>query len=286
LRRSRAPREVHLAFRAKATAKDAIRMKRLVRVAARRLREYISGVSVATPHVAGPTPEALIEAATFLFRQFDAPTFERFRLEFLTNDVFFDLLNHRFLEHRKRRHPLGSDTGYVGKFEYLYLVVRAMRPNLVVETGVFDGISSSVILQALQDANAGKLVSVDLPATNVVAGSTDRMGYSSLPNGCRPGWVIPDYLRSRHELILDDSRTALPSIFETHGYADLFFHDSLHTFDHQYFEYNLAWAHLHEDGILASDDITWNNAFSQFCSERRTRYVQVRGMGAVRKETS
>jgi len=137
-------------------------MKRLVRVAARRLREYISGVSVATPHVAGPTPEALIEAATFLFRQFDAPTFERFRLEFLTNDVFFDLLNHRFLEHRKRRHPLGSDTGYVGKFEYLYLVVRAMRPNLVVETGVFDGISSSVILQALQDANAGKLVSVDL----------------------------------------------------------------------------------------------------------------------------
>jgi len=107
------------------------------------------------------------------------------------------------------------------------MAVRFARPRMVLETGVFDGRSSAVILQALHDNDNGTLVSIDLPATDTIDGSTHRMQDTSLPPGCQPGWAIPDYLRGRHRLELGDSKELLPALFEEYADVDIFLHDSL-----------------------------------------------------------
>lgn len=165
------------------------------------------------------------------------------------------------------------------------MVVRVARPGVIVETGVFDGESSAVILQALSDAGRGQLVSIDLPAGDPIPGSTDRMRETRLPPGMAPGWLIPHSLRSRHRLELGDSRELLPKILSGYPGIDMFFHDSLHTLDHQLFEYRTAWPRLVPGGLLLSDDILWNAAFHRFCRAQRRRYVRVAGgtFGAVRK---
>ena len=47
-----------------------------------------------------------------------------------------------------------------------YVLVRILKPDIVIETGVGAGVSSWTILHALEENNAGKLISIDLPTTN------------------------------------------------------------------------------------------------------------------------
>jgi len=192
---------------------------------------------------------------------------------FHRNQRFATELDARFREFRGR--PASLHLGH----ELLYLLVRACRPSMVFETGVFDGFTSACILLALDENRGGTLVSVDLPAVRPVDDSIDQ----PLPAGCQPGWVIPDYLRGPHELHLGDSRELLPRLLARYPRIDLFFHDSLHTFEHMSFEYQTAWPHLTDGGILASDDILWNTAFPKFCRGKGKRYVRVGAAGAVRK---
>jgi len=56
----------------------------------------------------------------------------------------------------------------------LYIVCRLTTPKIVVETGVEHGISTSFILEALEDNNKGFLYSVDFP-----------------PEGIQSGWIVP-----------------------------------------------------------------------------------------------
>jgi Methyltransferase domain len=146
----------------------------------------------------------------------------------------------------------------------LYGLVRALRPEHVVETGVATGVSTSFIAAALVENGAGRLYSIDLPPR----ADTDRRhadGSSSPAQG--PGWGIPAEIRSairgRHELILEDVRTALPSLLARLPRVDLFLHDDLHTPDHMLWEYRLVWPHLRTGGVLASDDI--NFGWIRFC---------------------
>jgi predicted O-methyltransferase YrrM len=157
------------------------------------------------------------------------------------------------------------------------------QPSLIIETGVFDGKSSALILQALFDNDHGFLVSIDLPATTIIHMSTNKMLSGMLPEGCQPGWLIPDYLRKRHQLLLGDSGELLPSVLEEHPHVDIFLHHSLHTFDHMYWEYKTVWPHLTKGGILLSDDIFWNRAFHVFCRERRRKYFCLKNFGGVIK---
>jgi len=198
-------------------------------------------------------------------------------LAFLSNNTFFSELNTLYVEKRHRRADCRD------KKAFLYLAVRYARPRTIVETGVFDGISSAVVLQALSDNGGGMLISIDLPAVETINMSTDKMRETALPPGCRPGWAIPAYLREHHRLVLGDSRTILPSLLEEQPQIDVFFHDSLHSYKHQLFEYTTAWPKLCEGGLLLSDDIFWSAAFHKFCKQMKKRYVWSDNLGAVRK---
>ena len=137
---------------------------------------------------------------------------------------------------------------------FLYLLVRSLKPEIFVETGVSAGESSTFILQAMHDNNFGKLHSVDLPRATVEKGLT-----TIIPQDKSSGWLIPENLKGRWELHLGKSEEILPKLFSKLQKIDIFFHDSLHTYDHMMFEYEACWDYLKENGVLFSDDIVVMN---------------------------
>ena len=167
--------------------------------------------------------------------------------------------------------------------ELLYVYVRIARPETIVMTGVFDGVTDAAILRAMQRNDHGKLVAIDLPAVNSIAYSTEAMIDAVLPPGLPPGWVVPDDLRSRYDLRLGDSRELLPGAFNEYREVDAFIHDSLHTYDHQMFEYELAWPHVRDGGLLLSDDVLMNMAFWHFVRKVDRPYALLSGFGLMRK---
>src|SRR5437588_6098787 len=147
----------------------------------------------------------------------------------------------------------------------------------------FNGQSTSFILLGLRENQYGELISIDLPATESVPWSTDGMRESNLPLGRQPGWLIPEALRQRHRLLLGDARDLLPRVCGDCSQIELFIHDSLHTYDHMYFEFETAWTSISHGGLLMSDDIMANAAFHKFCQRVRRNYVVVDDFGAARK---
>jgi len=166
----------------------------------------------------------------------------------------------------------------VGLAPYLYVVVRALKPSIVVETGVGPGMSSSFILRALAMNGFGTLYSIDLPNYDleIYKGMGIRPSLY-VPEGLSIGWLVPPWLRAMWGLVLGDTRIELPRLLRNLGSIDMFLHDSLHTYQHMLFEYMAAYRHLRYGGLLLSDDVGWNTAFGDFCHHRNLRYIVIRG---------
>jgi predicted O-methyltransferase YrrM len=158
----------------------------------------------------------------------------------------------------------------------LYFLVRLWKPAVIVETGVASGISSAFILSALRKNRGGLLVSIDLPNINPQA---------RIPEDQRSGWIVPDALRSAWDLSIGDSRILLPQLLQSCGTIDMFLHDSLHTYEHMMWEYKMAWPALSEGGLLLSDDIAFNRAFSDFCDDIGAAALLRYGLGIAIKQT-
>ena len=227
--------------------------------------------------VFAPQNLCLSELATALFPAISRPAILLLESELLEDQEFHLAVNQRMLERR------GRQAMWNAWRKFLYIAVRLLKPQAVLETGVFDGLSSAAILLGLHKNEEGHLTSIDLPAYATIEHSTNFMPDTTLPAGCEPGWVVPDWLRHRYTVHLGDSRQVLPRVLRELRSIDIFFHDSLHTFDHMYFEYSSAWPLLKEGGLLLSDDTTWNPAFYKFCKEKKRRYYRLGGFGAVMK---
>ena len=148
----------------------------------------------------------------------------------------------------------------------LYATIRLTKPEIVVQTGVASGVSSSLLLLAVEKNSKGRLIDIDLPnrekgGYQYADGTVDRV-YT--PEGKEPGWLIPRELRGRWELRLGSSREVLPKIEK----CDVFYHDSEHSYTNMMFEYEWAYTRLPNLGILASDDIGWNNSWFDFHTKR------------------
>jgi predicted O-methyltransferase YrrM len=161
---------------------------------------------------------------------------------------------------------------YAKKVLLQYMAIRAFQPEIVVETGVANGVSSAYILLALQKNKRGALHSVGLNDPQY------------LPVGKPLGWIVPESLKSRWNLLIGDSRSLLPSLLANLGTIDVFIHDSLHTYDHMLWEYRTVFPYLRPGGLLFSDDAAWNSAFPEFCQEVAAKYGRIlRGVGCLQK---
>jgi hypothetical protein len=224
-----------------------------------------------------PGMSALADVVRAVYPNVATAEIDSCRMELLGNHQFFEGLNDRMVARRYRRTECG------GWGELIYVLTRFGKPEVIVETGVFDGQSSAIFLQALRDNNSGTLISIDLPATEPIEFATHLMPDTTLPPGCQPGWVIPDYLRDRHQLHLGDSKQLLPQVLAANPKVNFFLHDSLHTLEHQTFEYEAAWPHIVSGGLLLSDDIFWNPAFHRFCKRVGRPYKHHRNLGICQK---
>jgi len=133
-----------------------------------------------------------------------------------------------------------------------YVLCRAMKPRVVLETGVAYGVISAYILMALNRNRQGILHSVDLPPL-----------YSEADQFV--GILIPDNLRSRWSLHRGISKRVLPSLLPTIvPQIDIFVHDSLHTYQNMHREFRLIDPYLAPNWGVISDDVDQNLAFQDW----------------------
>jgi predicted O-methyltransferase YrrM len=194
---------------------------------------------------------------TWVSEQFGVDA-EHLSAEYLASDF------HRWYAARRRElRQLGGPQrlGTSGDLtlEALYVIVRAAKPRVVVETGVLYGASSAHILAALACNGDGELYSIDLPHE---------------PHEPPHDFLVPGELGGRWTLVVGDSRCELPALLHRLSAIDLFYHDSLHTYQHMTWEYQAVLPHLTVRGILSSHDVRVahsvreifrRNAFPAFC---------------------
>lgn len=134
----------------------------------------------------------------------------------------------------------------------IWCVACHIQPDVVIETGVAQGISSRVALEALSRNNRGHLWSIDLPhpLNHKLHGQTG----AAITDSCRPRWT---YLEG-------ESGKLLPSLVAEVGSVDLFIHDSLHTAKNTLFEMEQAASVMSEGGVMLVDDIRGHDGFATF----------------------
>lgn len=155
-----------------------------------------------------------------------------------------DSLRRRLAGRRDRNAdmPFGRRLGW-------YAAVRTVKPTLVVETGVHDGLGSTVFLRALQrnaaEGPEGQLLSFDI----------------------RPdvGWLIPEELRVRHELVIGDSVSQLASAVGGRQ-VGLFLHDSDHRYEHEMAEFEAVRPLVGPGAVILSDNSHSTVALRDFSS--------------------
>jgi len=160
------------------------------------------------------------------------------------------------------------------KTAFLFTLVRILKPEIVVETGVATGGTTQAILRAMYINQKGHLYSIDLHVLKSEDGS-DKPEFVV-------GRLVPNNLKSRWTFIDGDSKIELPKLLKKLGQIDIFIHDSLHTYNHMKFEFNTAYPYIKKGGVLFSDDIFFNHAFMEF-SKNKKHYVISRVMGYVIK---
>ena len=141
-------------------------------------------------------------------------------------------------------------------FSLLYVLVKSKKPQLLVETGVAHGVSTSAIMSALdEDNSSGSLNSFDvLPETKEAYLGKGKWNFHLL-----------DKKRTHKQLSVAVGNSPL---------VDIWLHDSNHGYRWQKFEYLLALSRLKEDGVLISDDIDASPAWGELAkSHFRESYI-------------
>jgi hypothetical protein len=137
-----------------------------------------------------------------------------------------------------------------------YCFVRALKPRLVVETGVHDGLGSVALLRALE--------------RNRIAGHPGRLvGIDTEPSS---GWLVPSRLRQYFELVISDSVPILKDWPATEP-IDLFLHDSSHTYEHEWNEYEAIKNHLAPSAVVLSDNAHAGQALMDYSTSAGRTYV-------------
>jgi predicted O-methyltransferase YrrM len=126
----------------------------------------------------------------------------------------------------------------------LYALILLNGYKKVIETGVANGITTRVIMRALERTN-GTLHSFDIleSSRNVYTGPGNWIFHKLEPNR-----KIQQQLQNEVKLI---------------GQCDIWLHDSNHGQTWQAFEFSLAWNQLAPNGVLLSDDVDASPAWGQ-----------------------
>jgi predicted O-methyltransferase YrrM len=138
----------------------------------------------------------------------------------------------------------------------MYLLVRAQRPQVVLETGVGPGYSTAWLLAALDANGSGELTSL---------GPGPTAGRSAGVREVAMGQFVPPHLRTRWTLALGNTEARLREILAQSEKIDLFFYDNGPVAARARFELHAAWERLSSRGILLAHHVDSNPAWAAFC---------------------
>jgi len=124
-----------------------------------------------------------------------------------------------------------------------YIYVRNFKPELAIETGVGYGISSSMILAAMNNNKKGKLISIDLPPLG------DSEGNFS-------GIAIPTDLKYRWSIYFGSSHKILKNLLKSISQVDFFISDSANVFTIQRRELKLILPKLKTNSVCIFNNIS------------------------------
>jgi hypothetical protein len=148
----------------------------------------------------------------------------------------------------KRRVGLGHRVAW-------YAVARAVKPRLVVETGIKHGLGALVLLAALErnvrEGSEGRLISFDVDPFS--------------------GWVVPDRMRRNWEPILASTFAALETALAGRE-VDLFICDTPPDYDTESFEMQTALRHAAPGIVLIAANGDRTTVLPELAAEREGEY--------------
>jgi hypothetical protein len=134
-----------------------------------------------------------------------------------------------------------------------YAIARVLRPEVIVETGIKDGLGSVLLLRALQrnaaEGAPGRLISFDL--------YPDK------------GWLVPDELRDRWQPVFASTREALAPALEGMRVGMLVHDSDPGSAD---FEYRTALEHAAPRLALVAGTAHHSDALRALCEEHDVPY--------------
>jgi hypothetical protein len=134
-------------------------------------------------------------------------------------------------------------------------IVRTLRPRLVVECGIFNGVGSLVLLRALErnraEGSPGELVSIDSDPTM--------------------GWAVPPALQERWTTVEGFTSDVLEPAIEGRE-VGMLIHDTPHTYENQALEFSAALRHPAERLVLIDSSGGQTPALEEICEREGGRY--------------
>ncbi|MEM0134755.1 MAG: class I SAM-dependent methyltransferase [Thermoplasmatales archaeon] len=138
----------------------------------------------------------------------------------------------------------------------IYCIIRERKPDVVVETGMGPGVSTTSILSAMK--NRGKLISID---PGLPYGKGDK----------EVGFIIPSRLKHRLEYVRGTSSEKLQIVLNSLERLDVFFHDSDHSYENVMFELTTVWPKVENDPLILVDNYDWSEASIDFAKEKKLK---------------
>jgi predicted O-methyltransferase YrrM len=143
------------------------------------------------------------------------------------------------------RKIIADEKTHFGRRLGWYLLVRAKKPKIVVETGIDKGLGAivlcSAILRNTEDGFPGKYLGLDI---NPEAGFLLNGTYASVGT-----------------IVLGDSAKTIPTLPTP---IDIFINDSDHSASHEELEYQLIQGMLSSDSIIIGDNAHCNDRLLRF----------------------
>tara|TARA_Y100000768_G_scaffold388767_1_gene386976 strand:- start:2261 stop:3031 length:771 start_codon:yes stop_codon:yes gene_type:complete len=144
-----------------------------------------------------------------------------------------------------------------GIYPLLYFLVRKLKPNNIVETGVAAGFSSQAFLKALDKNGKGKLFSSDFPYFRIKDGEKFI------------GIVVDESLMENWTLYIDGDSVNIPKILEQVSTIDIFHYDSDKAYSSRDKIIRMVLPKMNKEGIILVDDIHNNSQFMDYINTNK-----------------
>ena len=168
-------------------------------------------------------------------------------LEIEINKDFKEILNGEIAK-IKRKYELPKQVFFARRLGW-YVLVRILKPNVVVETGTDKGLGTLLIAQALKENGKGKVYSLDIDP------------YS--------GVLINQNIWDNIELIKGNSVENLKKIKN----IDIFIHDSDHSEIYEKAEFEAIQVNLSENAVVISDNSQFTDALLDWSNKNNRRFI-------------